>query len=120
MGHAVHPAPLTSRDVVLLAALLLTVIALFLSASYARARRARAAVGRALGDAGYEVVQLNYRWFSFGSGLGLPGRGQLTYRFIARDMNARERTGWARWGRVWVLDPDRLELRWDDERAQSI
>lgn len=100
-------------------AVLLAAIAVFLLAVHARMRRARAAVHRALADAGYEVLRLRYRALSFGSGFGLPGHGQFTYRLVARDCTGKERRGWARWGRVWLPDPDRLQLRWDDEPGGS-
>jgi hypothetical protein len=98
-------------DLVILAVVLAPVAALC-AWGFVRAGRARRAIREALARDGCGGVTLRQRLLP-GGPFGWPSRGQIVYRFIARDRDGRERRGWARWGRRWVLEPDSLELRWD-------
>ena len=39
---------------------------------------------------------------------------QSVFRFSVHEAAGGERTGWARWGRKWLLDSGALELKWDE------
>lgn len=113
MGPA-HLQPFTPSDWFVLGILLSPIVALCVWGAL-RLRRARAAVREAIRAGGDELVQMKQRWLRQGPFFWTTTRSQVVYRVVVRDSAGRQRTGWARWGRTWFLEPDtRLEFRWDE------
>ena len=112
-GHPATPQPLTTTDAVVLM-VVLTPILLLLLWGVVRLRQGRAAVRAALARDHYDIVRMQFRWFSQGPFFWTTMRAEVVYRLLVRDQAGRERTGWARWGRRWPFAPDALELRWDE------
>ena len=79
-----------------------------------RLRRGRAAICASLERAGYNVVSMEHRVIRQGPLFWTTTKSQVVYRVVVRDADGRHRHGWARWGRRWWLNPDTLELRWDE------
>ncbi len=113
MSHPAHPGPLTFRELATLL-LILSPIAAITIWGVVRARRGRAAVRAALSQDGLQIIRMRSHRFAWRSPFGIAHRGELIYRFCVRDLQGRERRGWACWGRKWILDSDTLQLRWDD------
>lgn len=115
-GHPATPHPLTTTDTIVLM-VVLTPILLLLVWGVVRLRRGRAAVRAALVRDRYDIVRMQFRWFSHGPFSWTTMRAEAVYRLRVRDQAGRERTGWARWGRRGPFAPDTLELRWDEPAA---
>lgn len=81
---------------------------------FRRRRRAFAEVRTELNGTGYRIEKLETRNFRQGPFLKSSGRSQFVFRFVVREATGRQRTGWARWGRTWLPEPDELEMKWDD------
>ena|SRR5438094_1178848 len=98
--------------------LLVSILLLFIIANLLwgirRWRRSSVEVRSALERAGYDVVHMERRIFREGPFSWTTTRSQCVFRFIVHESTGRERTGWARWGRKWLPDPDQLELKWDE------
>jgi hypothetical protein len=113
MSHAAHLQPLTPSDWIVLAILLSPIAAQWVW-GVLRMRHARRAIRDAVGVEGLHLIAMQQRWFRQGPLFRTTTRGQVVYRLTAQDASGRRRNGWARWGRTWLLRPDRLELQWDD------
>ena len=79
-----------------------------------RLRRGRAAIRASLERAGYRVVSMQHRIIRQGPLFWTTTRSQVVYRVVVSDADGRQRTGWARWGRRWLPNPDTLDLCWDE------
>ncbi len=112
-GHPASSAPLTPFDLVALALLIGPVVALFVTWGLVRVRRARAAIRAAVEVTGSRIVRMQYRALRLGPLFWTTTRGHVVYRLVVREPDGGQRTGWARWGRRWLLEPDTLEMRWD-------
>ena len=78
--------------------------------------RARREIRGEIEKAGGKALRINYRFLRTGPySLWDTSRSQHVYRAVVRDATGRERIVWARWGRRWIWNPDRLELKWDDQ-----
>jgi len=78
-----------------------------------RRRYAREEIQAALQQAGYEVVRMNYRYWRTGPfSIWNTSRLQFVFRVLVRQVG-QEQTVWARWGRSWFFDSDRLDLNWE-------
>ena len=79
-----------------------------------RVIRARSSIREQLQREGYMVLQMQRRLVGQGP-FSNTTRSQVAYRVIVRDRTGRDRTVWARWGRTWLAEPDRLEFRWEGD-----
>ena len=78
-----------------------------------RRRYAREEIQVVLRQAGYEVVQMNYRYWRTGPfSIWDTSRLQFVFRVLVRQAG-QEKTVWARWGRPWFFNSDRLDLNWE-------
>src|SRR5262249_48947079 len=78
-----------------------------------RRRYAREEIQAALRQAGYEVVKMNYLYWRTGAvSIVDTSRLQFVVRVLVRQAG-QEQTVWARWGRPWFFDSDRLDLNWN-------
>ena len=111
-GHPAHPRPLTVYDWLLLTIICSPIAALYVWGVF-RARRARAEIRDTLRASALEVVALKRQIFRLGPFFRTVSRGHMVYRVIVLDAAGHQRTGWARWGRTWLPEPDTLEFRWD-------
>jgi hypothetical protein len=98
---------------ILVVAVPFIIIALFVW-GVLRLRRGRAAIQVALEQAGYEVVKMERRIVRQGPFLWTTSNSQIVYRVLVSERSGRQRTAWARWGRTWLPEPDKLDLKWDD------
>ena len=79
-----------------------------------RKRRAHDNIRAALQQAGYEVVNMSYRYWRTGPfSVWNTSRLHFVFRVLVRRAPGGERSVWARWGRPWFTSPDTLELHWD-------
>jgi hypothetical protein len=105
------------RDFIVLAVAWLAAIVLFIVGVVVRLRRSRAIVRAALERAGYDVLEMNYRYLRFGPFFSLwnTSRAQDVYRVLVRHrVSGAEETVWARWGRSWITASKKLEFRCQD------
>ena len=79
-----------------------------------RVIRARSSIREQLRRDGYLVLRMQRRLFSHGP-FPETTRSQIAYRVVVRDVSGRDSAVWARWGRTWLAEPDRLEFRWERE-----
>ncbi len=80
-----------------------------------RRLRARAEIRLALERAGHEVVKMQHRMLRLGAfSVWNTSRSQFVFRVVVCEAGGQQRTGWARWGRSWLTDPDTFELKWDE------
>jgi hypothetical protein len=114
-GHYAAARPWTTRDTIIFIALAVVLGVPLLAVTVIRIRRASEHVRASLQQAGYEVVQLQYRFLRWGPYSWTTNqRSQVVYRVVVRDLVGRERHGWARSGRPWFWMNDKLEFQWDD------
>jgi hypothetical protein len=114
-GHFATAGAWTTKDTVIFVALAVVLGVPLVAISLIRVRRAGEYVRASLQQAGYEVVQLQYRFLRWGPYAWTTNqRSQTVYRVVVREHGGRERHGWARWGRPWFWLDDKLEFRWDD------
>lgn len=77
-------------------------------------RRARAEIRLALERAGHKVIKMQHRTLRLGSfSVWNTSRSQFVFRLLVSEAGGQQRVGWARWGRRWLTDPDKLELKWE-------
>lgn len=84
-----------------------------------RIRKGRAAIQTTLNRDGYSVVTMQYRVFRQGPLFWTTTRSQIVYRVLVCDGEGRQHILWARWGRSWLPERDRVDLRWNDGTAYS-
>lgn len=78
-------------------------------------RRAQREIRSQIERSGCKVMKMNHRYVRLGAfSMWNTSRSQLVYRVVVREIEGRERIVWARWGRRWFWNTDRLELRWQD------
>jgi hypothetical protein len=111
-SHAAHPQPIAWNDILWIAAALMAPIGALVWWGIARFRQARTAVKAAIGVAGLQIVTMRRRLIWAGP-FGLVHNAQVAYRLVVRDASGVDTVIWAAWGRTWVLDRDRVELRWE-------
>ncbi len=83
-------------------------------------RRARSIMRQWLADRGMDMLHASQGFLGPPLRLWNGSKEQYTFRIRAYDRNAhRIREGWMRVGGYWigVLNPDAVEMYWDDERA---
>jgi hypothetical protein len=121
MQHPAHPVKVTSALVAIVVGVWLIVVVVAVMYSRSRLQRARAAIRAALEQAGYDVLQMEYRHFRLGLfSLWNTSRSQDVYRVMVRDRSTGEQlTVWARYGRSWLASPVKLEFRCDSPTATS-
>jgi len=78
-----------------------------------RLRRTRRTVCASLERDGYHIVRIERRVLRQGPLFWTSTPSQVVYRLTVLDTSGRQRTGWARWGRRWLPNPDALKLWWD-------
>jgi hypothetical protein len=103
----------TLTDVITLGAVIAPIVALA-GWGVVRVRRSRTEVRAALEQAGYHILRITHRIVWYGPFFWTTSRGQIVYCVVVRETGGRQRTGWARWGRRWLGNPDGIELRWDE------
>jgi hypothetical protein len=113
MTYPAHPEPLALSDIPALIVLVAPILAIYVW-GFVRQRRARDAVRAALERDGFSIVRMESRQVRLGPLFWSTRRGHAVYRLVVRDSTGRDRAGWARWGRTWILAPDILELHWDE------
>lgn len=119
-GHFASAGPWTTKDTMVFVSLAVVVGVPLLALSLIRIRRAGDRVRASLQKAGYDIVQIRYRFLRWGPYAWTTNqRSQIVYRVVVRDQGGRERQGWARWGRPWFWMDDKLELKWDDSKGDS-
>lgn len=77
-------------------------------------RRARQEIRDEIERSGCKVVKMNDRYLRLGPfSLWNSSRTQHVYRVLVQEPTGYERVVWARWGRRWYWNQDKLELRWE-------
>src|SRR5262245_36243780 len=110
VGHYATAGPWTTTDTIVFASLAVIVGVPLLAVSLIRIRRASDKVRASLQQAGYDIVQLQFRFLRWGPYSWTTNqRSQIVYRVVARERGGRERQGWARSGRPWFWMADKLE-----------
>jgi hypothetical protein len=84
-----------------------------------RLRQGRAAIRSALERDGYSIITMRRSLFRQGPLFWSTTPSQIVYRVLVCESEGRQRYVWARWGRSWFPKPDGVDLRWDDEIANS-
>jgi hypothetical protein len=94
-----------------------TVLAIYISGVVWRIRRQRRAereIRAALQQAGYEILQMKHRYWRTGPfSTWITTSHNFVFRILVRQSGSAQRIVWAKWGRHWFGEPDRLELTWD-------
>jgi hypothetical protein len=67
-------------------------------------------------EAGYRILRRQRRSFFRGPFFWRPNSYFLVYRITVQDRMGLTRTGWVGIGERWWSPPDRIEVRWDEER----
>ena len=97
---------------------LIVFVALLVSAilvwGFRRIHRGRVTVREALEQAGYQVLQIQRRIVRQGPFWRTTANSQVVFRVLVRETTGRQRTVWARWGRTWLPEANKLELRWEE------
>jgi hypothetical protein len=109
-------------NVIVLAVAWLAAIIMFVVGVLVRLRRSRGIVRAALERAGYDVLEMNYRYLRFGPFFSLwnTSRAQDVYRVLVRHrVSGSEETVWARWGRSWITAPQKLEFRCQNDATAA-
>ena len=84
--------------------------------SLQRGWRARREIRGEIEKSGDKALRIDYRFLRTGPySIWDTSRSQHVYRVVVREATGHERIVWARWGRRWTWNPDRLELKWDDQ-----
>lgn len=63
--------------------------------------------------AGYRVVRLDHRWLLKGPFSFWTGNDRVVYRITVEDSRGLARSGWAKVGSLFWIDPRRVEVVWD-------
>jgi hypothetical protein len=121
LQHPATPVKLTPGLIVAVVLGWLVLVVLLVGFSLSRLRRDRSIVRGALERAGYEVLQMDYRYLRLGAfSLWNTSRSQSVFRVLVRDRStAAQLTVWARCGRSWLTSPEQLEFRCDDTAAAA-
>jgi len=115
MGHFPTAGLWTMKDTIVFVGLAVVLGVPLLAFSLIRIHRARDKVRASLTQAGYDIVQLQFRFLRWGPYSWTTNqRSQIVYRVVARERDGRERHGWARCGRPWFWMDDKLEFQWDE------
>jgi len=64
-------------------------------------------------EAGYRVVAMDHRWLSKGPFSFWTGNDRGVYRITVEDGRGIARSGWAKVGSPFWIDPHRVEVVWD-------
>ena len=80
-----------------------------------RSREGRDHISAALAISGYDILSMEPRYYRLGAfSLWDTSRTQFVYRISVCENSTRsKKVVWARWGRSWYTQPDRLDLKWE-------